>query len=197
MAASTPLKWDSGFGLLRSTRAYVLPRLVDVSSGTRAIVKSLAVAPQDVVKPGQTVAVLERIWPRVDGDHGDIDAKSPIGGLVARCRARVGDLIGGSWPILSIASGQDVMVMAHFPAESAPLLRRGLQGTVAIGNSPEPFPATIVTVIGPGEGSSAEAPAGDRLVRIVLSIPNASPEALWPGTPAEVEIFPWQEPAAA
>jgi multidrug resistance efflux pump len=179
---------------MRSFEGYVLPHLMDVTAGTHGVVSSILVSPHEVVRRGQTVAVLERLVPRPDESRCRVAVTAPAAGLVTRCWATTGELVGATWPILSIASSDDVMLVARFTPGHTAWIRRGCAATVTLaGDEREAFPASILSVI---EAPDASAP-GARSTRIVLSFPAPPAKALWPGTPAQVEIVLERERVAA
>jgi len=164
-----------------------VPRLVEVAAGMDGIVSSI-VAPHDVVEHGQTVAVFERLWPRDDHDQ-HVAVPAPVRGLVTRSWAKAGDLVGRTWPILHIASGDDVLVVARFAAETVTWLRRGSRAAVfLVAGEPEPLSATVMSVIEVPEAGASEGAQESRSAAVVLSLPHAPVQALWPGSVARVEV---------
>jgi hypothetical protein len=173
--------------VFRSLEAHVVPHLVQVDAGMDGIVSSV-VAPHDVVERGQTVAVFERLWPRDDHDQ-HVAVRAPIPGLVTRCWAKAGDLVGRTWPILHIASRDDVLVVARFAAETVTRLRRGSRAAVfLVASAREPLSATIMSVVEVPEADASEGAHASRSAAVVLSLPYAPVEALWPGSAAHVEV---------
>jgi hypothetical protein len=181
----TTSSWSSK--VFRSLEAHVVPHLVEVAAGIDGIVASV-VAPHDVVQRGQTVAVFERLWPR--DDHQHVAVTAPVPGLVTRCWAQTGDPIGRASPILHIASRDDVLVVARFAAETVARLRRGSNAAVfLVAGEPEPLSATIMSVVEvPEAGASEGARASRSSAAVVISLPHAPVEALWPGAAAHVEV---------
>ncbi len=173
--------------VFRSLEAHVVPHLVQVAAGMDGIVSSV-VAPHDIVERGQTVAVLERLWPRDDHDqHATVTA--PVPGFVTRCWAKAGDLVGRTWPILYIASRDDVLVVARFTAETVTRLRRGSRAAVfLVAGGREPLSATIMSVVEIPEAGASEGASAPRSAAVVLSLIHAPVEALWPGSAAQVEV---------
>jgi len=170
-----------------SLEAHVIPRLVQVAAGTDGIVSSVA-APHDAVERGQTVAVVERLWPRDDYDQR-VAVTAPAPGVVTRCWAKAGDLVGRTWRILHIASSEDVLVVARFAAETVARFRQGNRTAIFLGpGEPEPLSATIISVVEVPEAGASEGAAGARCVRVVLSLSHAPVEALSPGSAAHVEV---------
>ena len=167
-----------------SLEAHVIPRLVQVAAGTDGIVSSVA-APDDVVERGQTVAV---VWPRDDYAQR-VAVTAPAPGVVARCWAKAGDLVGRTWRILHIASSEDVLVVARFAAETVARFRQGNRTAIFLGpGEPEPLSATIISVVEVPEAGASEGAAGARCVRVVLSLSHAPVEVLSPGSAAHVEV---------
>jgi biotin carboxyl carrier protein len=185
LASRSPSAASLSSTRVRSFEGYVLPHLTDVTAGTAGVVSSILVSPHEVVQPGQTVAVLERLSSCGGEDRSRVAVKAPAAGLVTRCWATTGELVGANWPILSIARSEDVMVVARFPPGHSARICRGCAATVLLaGEEREAFPASILTVI---EAPDADAPDA-RSARVVLSFPAPPAKALWPGTPARVEI---------
>jgi multidrug resistance efflux pump len=174
-------------GAVRSLEAHVVPQLVDVTAGSHGIVISLAVAPGEVVHRGQPVATLESLSaPGQRGGHVAVEA--PVAGLVTRCWAMVGDVVSGSWPIMSISSPEDVMVVGRFSPDDAARIPRGAPANVVFHAADRAtVPGTVVSVIEAVEPCAPEG-APDRRGCVVVSLLAAPPEVLWPGRDAEVEI---------
>jgi multidrug resistance efflux pump len=173
--------------VFRSLEAHVVPHLVQVDAGTDGIVSSV-VAAHEVVERGQTVAVLERLSPRDDHDQ-QVAVTAPVPGVVIRCWAKAGDLVGRAWPILHIASRDDVVVVARFAAETVARLRRGSNAAVfLVAGKPEPRSATIMSVVEVADTGASEGAHASRSAAVVLSLPHAPVEALWPGSAAHVEV---------
>jgi hypothetical protein len=172
---------------LRSFEGYALPHLVDVSAGRRRAVTSLLVSPHDVVRRGQTVALVEPVSPGHDG----CEVKAPVAGLVIRCCAATGQPLAGNWPILTIASSENLLVVARFAPGNLSRIRHGDTATVRFGGGEGvALAARIVSAVeAPDPDPSADGRDG-RSIRVVLSVPDAPPKALWPGTPARVAIEP-------
>jgi hypothetical protein len=172
---------------LRSLEAYVVPHLVDVTAAARGAVASILVEPRAVVRRGQTVAVLEPFGRRREPEPRAAPLKAPVAGLVIRCWASPGDVVWRASPVLSIASTDDVLVVAKFPAGTSAWIDRGSAAALLHPGARGPLPATIVTIV--------EAPEWGRGVdgcpaRVVLSLADPPTDVLWPGTPVRVEI-PW------
>lgn len=170
---------------LRSLEAYVLPNLIDVTAGAAGIVSSLRVGPRQIVERGQTLATVRRVA-LLPGRRAEavFSVRAPVAGVVTRSWPRPGELVGGSWPLVSMASSEDVMLVALFPPESAPRIRRGDAAAVFLAGAAGAFPATVVNVIEAPELAVAEPP----VTRVVLSFPDAPASALWPGMPALVHV---------
>jgi multidrug resistance efflux pump len=174
---------------LTSLEAYVVPHLVDVAARTHGVVASVAATPHEVVGRGQALAVVERLSSVPGGQGRIVTVTAPVAGVVTRSWATPGDLVGQSWPILTIASAEDVLVVARFPGASSGRLRRGDRATVCVGGGASgPHPATIISVVGPLGDTEAGVAPDARCTRALLSFPNPPAEALWPGIPAQVEI---------
>jgi multidrug resistance efflux pump len=176
---------------LRSLEAYVLAHTVDVSAGTHGVLKSVVVEPNDVVGCGQTVAVLEPVTRRGQThDHG-LAVKAPVAGLVIRWWAAPGESLGDDQPILTIARSEKVLVIARFPPGNLTRVRRGALATVRVGGDDgKDISATIISAVEAPDADAVADASGGRSTRVVLSIPEGPPEALWPGTPAYVRIDP-------
>jgi HlyD family secretion protein len=179
-----------------SVEAYVLPQLLEVAAGAHGIVAAVLVAPHDLVRAGEVVAIVEQLRPSVrDGADRTLCVKAPTDGLVTRCWVSAGDAVAASSPVLSMASSEEVLVIARFPAAAAADLCSGGHAQVRV---PVTAPGTrstkIVSVLRAMNDPGDEERTGARMTRIVLSLPNAPPEALWPGTPAAVEIDPTHAP---
>ena len=159
--------------VFRSLEAHVVPHLVQVAAGTEGIVSSVA-APHDVVERGQTVAIFERLWP-TDGHGQHVAVTAPIPGVVMRCSAKAGDY--------------DVLVVARFAAETVAGLRRGDRAAVFLAaGAREPLSATIVSVVEAPAAGASEGAHASRSAAVVLSIPQAPVEALWPASAAYIEV---------
>jgi hypothetical protein len=170
---------------LRSVEAYVLPDVVEVTAGARGIIRSVRFAPRDVVFRGQTVATFEPLRSRGKHDRGVAAVTSPMTGMVTRCWVNPDDEIGRASPLVCIASSENVLVSAKFPAGSSLRLGHGARAVVRC--ACESVPATIVSIIRrPGSDDREESEA--RITRVVLAVSIAPFEALWPGTPVQVEI---------
>jgi biotin carboxyl carrier protein len=174
----------------RSGDGYVVPHLVEVTAAAHGIVTSLAVAPRDVVRSGQLVAVLQRLSSTGERGCDQLAVIAPVSGIVTRCWAAPGDVVSGRWPILAIASSQDVMVVAHVSSDRLPRLHRGAQVEVLLGEAERATVAgAIVSVIDglelgvQGDGTSGRA-------CVVVSLPTAPAAAVWPGSFARVDL-PW------
>jgi len=166
----------------------VSPHLVEVSAGAPGVVTALAVAPRERVERGQIIAVVERLWPSPDAAGRTVVVRAPVAGLVTRTWATTGDLVSASWPIVGIATCDEVLVVARFPAAASRSVRRGDPATVHVrGNAPGTRPARVVSVSPPWGVGEACMPEG-RITHVVLSLPDAPTDAVWPGTPAQVEI---------
>jgi multidrug resistance efflux pump len=173
---------------VRSGEGYVVPRFVEVTAGAHAIVTSLAVAPRDVVHRGQTIATVEQLGAGGDGRRRQVSIQAPVTGLVTRRWAKVGDVVAGAWPILSIASSHEVMVAARFPSRDAAHLRRGASASVLLrGAARATVPGTIVSVVDAPEADAGRGEA-DRRACVVVSLAVAPPGAVWPGSGARVDI---------
>jgi hypothetical protein len=172
---------------LRSLEAYVVPHFVDVTAAARGAVTSILVEPRDAVRRGQTVAMLEPLGRRREPEHGAVPLTAPVTGLVIRRWASPGDVVGHASPVLSIASADDVLVVAKFPAGTSAWIERGSAAALLHPGARGPLPATIVTIVeAPEWGHEVDGcPA-----RVVLSLPDPPADVLWPGTPVRVEI-PW------
>jgi multidrug resistance efflux pump len=187
--ASTPLTASPPSSApLSSLEAYVSAHLVDVSAGIRGVVRSVVVAPNDVVGCGDTLAVLDPVSPRGQRHDHAFKVNAPVAGLVIQCWAAPGESLTDHQPILTIARSDRVIVIARFPPGNRERLRAGASGTVRVaGDAARDVAATIVSAV---EGPDADEAPGGRSTRVVLSIAKAPPEALWPGTPAYVRIDP-------
>lgn len=173
---------------VRSREGYVVPRFVEVTAGTHGILTSLAVSPRDVVHRGQPIATLERLAPTGEAVRDRVTIEAPVTGLVTRCWAAVGDAVSGTWPVLSIASAQDVMVVVRFPSHDAARLRRGARASVLLrGAARAIVQGTIVSVVDalPPDGRGGEP---GRRACVVVSLPAAPPAGIWPGSGARVDI---------
>ncbi len=160
---------------------YVLPHLVDVTVGTPARVKNVLVSPHEILRSGDIVAGVERLFPGRDREWRPVSIQAPVPGIVTRCWAMEGDVVGSTWPILSVASAESVLVVAHCPAEHATRIRNGEAATIIVAG--EAFPGRVVSVSG-----IAEVSATQTSTRVVLSFPDPPSNALWPGTPVQIEI---------
>ena len=175
----------------RSLEAYVLPHLVDVTPGVHAIVKCVLVEPHGVVRRGQTVAVLDRLLTQREEDPDQLVIEAPAAGLVTRCWATAGDIVAGAWPIVSIASAENVFVVARFAPDSMARIRvQGAASVRLIGAKPEAFPATIVTVVEAPDEGAVLGGRDARSIRVVVTFSDAPAKLLWPGTPVHVEVDP-------
>jgi multidrug resistance efflux pump len=173
---------------LSSLEAYVSAHLVDVSAGTHGVVRSVVVAPNDVIACGETLAVLDPVSPRGQRHHHALTVNAPVAGLVIGCWAAPGETVTDHQPILTIARSERVIVIARFPPGYPARLRAGASATVRIGGDPaRDVGATIVSAV---EAPDADGAPGGRSTRVVLSVPRAPPKALWPGTPACVWVDP-------
>jgi multidrug resistance efflux pump len=187
--------WPQRSDKARSLEAYVLPRVVDVLPGRGGRVIALLVGDYGPVACGQALARLDRRWdpspPRAD-DPIELEAvvRAPTSGLVSRCWASVGEAVGPTRPLLSIASSEEVLVVARFARGALSRLRSGRPGLVAVvGSSREASPARIETIVeAPDRGGADRRVVDDGPVRVVLRLASAPLEALWPGRPAEVEV---------
>jgi hypothetical protein len=169
---------------LRSLEAYVVPHFLEVPAGVRGTVTSVF-QPRDVVRRGQTVATLEPLGPRREHEHCAVPVKAPVTGLVTRRWASPGDRIGPASPVLSIASAENVFVVARFPAGTSSWFGRGSAAALLHPGARGAVPATIVSITeAPEWGGGADGCP----TRVVLSLPSAPPEVLWPGTLVRVEI---------
>jgi hypothetical protein len=168
---------------LRSLGAYVVPRFVEVTAAARGAVTSVLLGPREVVRRGQAVATLELLGSHGANTHGTVAVRAPVTGLVSRCWASPGEVVGPASPIMSVASAENVLVVAKFPAGSA--LRLGSAMALLHPAAREAVPATIVSIIdspNPGRGARRSP------TRVVISFTNAPAEVLWPGTPVRVDI---------
>jgi hypothetical protein len=175
---------------LRSVEAYVLPHLIDVTAGAHGTVTSVDVVPRAIVRRGQRLATLQPAEPRRDDDDCAVIVRAPVTGLVTRCRVSVGETLRRASPLVSIASSENVLVSAKFVAGCLAGLDRDSAAVVLHGKGRDPIGASVISVIacewalvdGPADAADA------RSTRVVLSLSNAPPEVLWPGTPVEVVI---------
>ncbi len=166
---------------LRSLDGYVLPHLVDVTAGAPARVKAVLVSPHDVLRRGDVVASVEPLFAGGDQESRPIPIRAPVDGVVTRCWAMIGDIVGSIWPILSVASAERVLIVARFAAGTAAHIRTDHAALVIVGE--EAFPAHVVGISGVTEVSASETST-----RVVLSFPDPPANGLWPGTPVVVEI---------
>ncbi len=110
---------------------------------------------------------------------------APTPGLVVRCWAATGDPVGPGRAAVSMTSSDDVLVVARFGPAALPLLRRGDAATALVGVRGSPADAAVVSVT-----ELPDLSPGDGPIRVVLRIPSAPVEALWPGTRATIELAP-------
>lgn len=175
--------------LARSFEGYVVPTFVEVDASTYGILTSVEVAPRDVVHRGQTVATLDRLGRSRAGGGGRVAVVAPITGLVTRCWTTAGEAVARGWPIVSIASGEQVMVVARFSPEDVARLRRGDPATVRLRGAPRAgLTGVVESVIEGVEPGRYEGASDRRTTRVIVALATAPAEALWPGTTAEVEI---------
>jgi hypothetical protein len=88
---------------------------------------------------------------------------------------------------VSIASSENVLVSAKFLAGCLAGLDRDSAAVVLHGKGCDPIAASVISVIA-SEWGLVDGPADAPSTRVVLSLSNAPPEVLWPGTPVEVVI---------
>jgi hypothetical protein len=125
------------------------------------------------------------LGPRREHEHGTVPVEAPVTGLVTRRWASPGDVVGRASPVLSIASAENVLVVAKFPAGTSLWFGRGSAAALLHPGAHGAVPATIVSIVeAPGWGRGADGCP----TRVVLSLSNAPAEVLWPGTPVGVEI---------
>lgn len=172
----------------RSIEAYVLPRMIDVGPDNPAIVTALLVREHELLARGQPVARVR--WPAPSpGRVAPVEAiiTAPTPGMVVRCWASPGDRVGPGRGILSMTSSEDVLVVARFERPALPHLWRGAFASVFVGNGARPpTHARIASVTElPDRDSPGEGP-----IRVILRMPAAPVEALWPGTRATVGVWP-------
>jgi len=167
---------------VRALEAYVVPQLVEVNAGTDGLVTAVDVAPHDVVRRGQRVAVLELLSRSHRGGRASIDVHAPATGVVTRCWVSPGSVVAATRPLIAIARSEEVLVVARFGPEHGARLRRGAAATVLFDGC-ERLPGTIVRLW------TAQEP-DPRTTRAVVSLPAAPADALWPGTYADVEVLP-------
>jgi hypothetical protein len=170
---------------LRSLEAYVVPHFVAVTADARGTVTSVLFEPREVVRRGQTVATLEPLGPRREHEHCAVPVKAPVTGLVTGRWATPGDMVERASPVLSIASAENALAVAKFPAGASSWFGRGSAAVLLHPRACEAVPATIVSISeAPEWGGGADGCP----TRVVLSLSNAPAEVLWPGTPVRVEI---------
>lgn len=176
---------------LRSVEGYVLPHLVDVSARAHGRVRSILVAPHDSVRRGQSLVVFDRAFDRSEDDHGAIIINSPVTGLVTRCWATQGEIVAGTWPLLSIASSENVLVVARFVAGNAPPIEpHGVATVLLSGREGDAYPARVMNVVMAPAPCAETGGPDTRSMHVALSFPDAPAKALWPGTPVVVELDP-------
>ena len=177
----------------RSLEAYVLPHVVDVMTHVLGTVTALFVGDYEIVVQGQPLAQVERRWERPSDRRDDEFAcvvRAPTSGLVSRCWANVGEAIWPKRPLFSIASSESVLVVARFAHAAASRLRIEAPASIFIGgNTLHPLAGKIVSIVEqPDGGPWDDAVVDDGAVRVILRLDSAPAGALWPGTPAQVEV---------
>jgi multidrug resistance efflux pump len=173
----------------RSIEGYVLPRMLDVAPDHPALVTELLVREYEHVERGQPVARVRRPSPSSGEAPGEALVTSPTSGLVVYRWAAPGEMVGPGDAILSMFSSEDVLVVARFGRAAVPRLHRGAVATVLVGNGSGPLvPARIVSVTGTSKAGALDGAPADGPIRVVLRLPAAPVEALWPGTRATVEL---------
>jgi multidrug resistance efflux pump len=171
---------------VHSLYACVVPHFFEIAAAAPGTVTSIFVDRRQVVRRGQTLAIVEPAALHVVGERRGVALRAPAAGLVARRWASPGDVVGRGSAVLSIASAEDVLVVAKFRAGTSQLLGRGATALLH-GAGREPLLATVTSVVEAPEWAEGDDAAP---TRVVLSLPRAPAEALWPGTPVRVEIRP-------
>lgn len=177
----------------RSLEAYLLPHLLDVAATSLGRISALFVGKYAPVVEGQPLAQVERTWqwPPDRGEAASVSVvRAPASGLISRCWGNVGEAV---WPmrrLFSIASSENVLVVARFAHAAAPCLRANTRASILLGASPHArLAAKIVSVAEPpDEGQPHREAVDDGTVRVILRLDSAPAEVLWPGTPAQVEV---------
>jgi multidrug resistance efflux pump len=177
----------------RSLEAYVVPQVLDVVTRAPGFVSTILVREHDLVVRGQPLVDVERrweAWPQWS-DHEALECvKAPTSGRIVRCWVAVGNAVGPMRPIVSIASCEDVLVVARFARGTGSCLRSARLASVLIdGSSAKATPAKIVSVVEVPDGGDEEDPElASGAIRVVLQLGSAPDEALWPGIPVLVEV---------
>ena len=169
---------------LQSIFACVVPHFFEVTAAGPGTVTSVLVDRRHVVRRGQTLAIVEPVGPHAVGERRGVALKAPTAGLVTRRWASPGDAVGRGTPVLSVASAENVLIVARFPARASLHLTCGSAAHLH-GAARGPLLATVVSVLEAPEWAKGDDASS---TRVVLSLPQAPAEALWPGTPVRVEI---------
>jgi len=193
MASSSICVSPTSSRTAHSLEAYVVPRVVDIVTGTPGIVTTVLVHEYDLVVRGQSLVNIERgweTWPQWSDEVALECVKAPTSGRVVRFWAAAGDAVGPMRPILAIASSEDVLVVARFAHGTGAWLRSAGGASVLIGgSSAKTIPAKILSIVEVPDGADEEDPELARgAIRVVLHLGSVPDEALWPGIPVLVEV---------
>jgi hypothetical protein len=147
-------------------------------------------APRQVVRCGQTVAKCQPLWPGAGRGRGATSHEAPVSGLVTRRWVTPGDRVWRTSPVVSIASSENVLVVARFAAGTPVQAGSSSAAVLLDGSTRNALPATIITVVEAPEWATGDGEPEACPTRVVLSLPCAPAEALWPGARVQVEIQP-------
>lgn len=163
---------------LSSLEAYVLPHVLELAPSSGGIVTRVFVREREVVSRGDPLLEIasDTTW----GPRSFL--RSSVPGVVSRCRLRVGDAVERSMPIVSIASADDVLVVARFAATASLPLRDWRRASVRIPRAAgQPLGAAIVCVSAGSAGAAGT-------VRVVARLQSAPPAAMSPGVEAILDV---------
>jgi multidrug resistance efflux pump len=200
---------------ISSTKAFILPQVVEIASGSEGFVTKLFVRERDEIRRGQDVldfacarAHLERSVTTVGQEVSPTSAarangpataadewqrvtlKASVTGIVSSCHVRPGDIVRRGRPVVSVLRADDVLVVARFDAGAAPWVRRARTAWVHIPRAGAYcMPARIIRIGGsyPWQTGPWALWQGGA-VRVVAQLSCATFDALSPGIEAVVEI---------
>jgi HlyD family secretion protein len=210
---------DGTNATISSIDAYVLPQVVEVTSGSEGCVARLLVNERDQIRRGQDLLEITCERARCDRDpcsvslassstrrgaastsdaRQRITLRASLSGIVSRCHVNAGDAVVRGKPVLSVLRADDLLVIAHFEATARPRLRSARTAWVHIPRAGvHSIPARIIRIGGiyPRPASEA-AERDDGAVRVVAQLDFTTLDALWPGIEVIVEVGCCLESAA-